>query len=150
MRISSIPGRRDLHVYPLQIDIRATYSDLDANHHINNVALSRFVEEACASLNMQVFGEDAVVRPSGGQQLLTAAVSIDFIAQGFYPGVVTAGIGVAQLGRSSCIYATGLFQPGRCIAVAQTTLVFAQDGAGIPIPEAVRAAMQPYLLTSAA
>lgn len=145
MRIKDIPGRQMLEAYPLSVAIRATYSDLDANHHINNVALSRFIEEACASLNMQVFGEDAVVRPSGGAQLLTAAVSIDFVTQGRYPGDIIAAIGISQIGRSSCIYASALFQPGRCIAVAQTTLVHAQDGAGVPIPDGVRAAMKPFL-----
>lgn len=146
MRMSTIPGRQDRATYPLQIVIRASYSDLDANHHINNVALSRFIEEACASLNMKLFGEDAVVRPSGGVQLLTAAVSIDFVAQGLYPGDVCAAIGVSHLGRSSCIYAAALFQPGRCIAVAQTTLVYAQSGAGVLIPDQVRAAMRPFML----
>lgn len=148
MRISDIPGRQTLATYPFQFQIRATYSDLDANQHINNVALSRFIEEGCASLNMQLFGEDAIVRPSGGVQLLTAAISIDFVAQGFYPGEVTTAIGVGHIGRSSCIYASALFQPGRCIAVAQATLVHARDGAGIPIPEEVRAIMQPFLLNN--
>ncbi|MFC0284306.1 acyl-CoA thioesterase [Camelimonas abortus] len=150
MRVSSIPGRRSLATYPFRIRIRAAYGDLDANHHINNVALSRFVEEACASLNMQVFGEDVVVRPSGGVQLLTASVSIDFVAQGHYPGEVVAAAGVAAIGRSSFIYATALFQPERCIAVAQTTLVYARDGAGVPVPQTVRAAMEPWLLRAAA
>jgi len=147
-RIRDIPGRMALAAYPFSIVIRAAYGDLDANHHINNVALVRFVEETTASLNMRVFGEDAIVRPSGGVQLLTAAVSIDFVAQGFYPGDITAAAGIAHLGRTSFVYASALFQPGRCIAVAHSTLVYARDGAGVAVPDDVRHAMQAFLLKS--
>lgn len=145
-RIRDIPGRLIPDAYPFSFVIRATYGDLDANHHINNVALLRFVEETTVSLNMRVFGEDAIVRPSGGVQLLTAAVSIDFVAQGFYPGDITAAAGIAHLGRTSFVYASALFQPGRCIAVANTTLVYARDGRGVSVADDARAVMQAFLL----
>lgn len=147
-RIRDIPGRQTRDSYPFSIAIRAMYGDLDANHHINNVALARFVEETTASLNMQVFGEDAIVCPSGGVQLLTASLSIDFVAQGFYPGEVAALGGISHLGRTSFVYACALFQGDSCIAVAETTLVYAREGGSLAVPDDVRAAMQIFMLNN--
>jgi acyl-CoA thioester hydrolase len=119
MRLRDIPMRLRPETYPQLLDIRAAYADVDSFQHLNNVALARYFEEGRASLNMEVFGVDAVVRPSGGMQLLFASVTIDYVAQGAYPGMITVATGISAIGRSSFTHCGGLFQTGRCIALCE-------------------------------
>src|SRR5215475_13182130 len=91
--------RRDS--YPRRFPVRVTYGDVDSFHIVNNVAIARFLEEGRASLNMEAFGIDAVVRPEAGRQLLFASITIDYLSQGEYPGDVEVASGVTRIGGSS-------------------------------------------------
>src|ERR1051326_7986977 len=93
-RLRDEVARLRLSAYPRIVEIRATYADVDSFQHLNNVALARFFEEGRAAMNMELFGVDAVVRPSAGVQLLFASIAMEFLAQGTYPGSVTVATGV--------------------------------------------------------
>jgi len=134
--------RLKLQTYPRVVEMRATYADVDSFQHLNNVALARYFEEGRATLNMEVFGVDAVVRPSEGVQLLFASIVIDYVSQGQYPGKVEVGTGVSKVGRSSFTQSAGLFQQGRCVALCDAVTVFASGGKGAELPPDVRAALQ--------
>jgi acyl-CoA thioester hydrolase len=142
MRLRDNPTRLKPDAYAQVIEIRATYGDVDSFQHLNNVALARFFEEGRSTMNMSVFGEDAVVRPSAGVQLLFASVAIDYVAQGRYPGSVSIGTSVSQIGRSSFTQSAGLFQQDRCVALCEAVTVYAVDGRGEALPAEVRAALE--------
>jgi acyl-CoA thioester hydrolase len=141
-RLRDDPASLRLETYPQVIELRASYADVDSFQHLNNVAMARFFEEGRATMNMSAFGEDAVVRPSSGLQLLLASVSIDYVSQGQYPGTVQVGTGVSRLGRSSFRQTAGLFQDRRCIALCEAVTVCAFGGKGADLPAHARAALE--------
>ena len=145
-RLRDNSARLQRETYAELFDIRACYGDVDSFQHLNNVALARYFEEGRASLNMGVFGVDAVVRPSGGVQLLFATIEIDYLAQGEYPGVITVATGISAIGRSSFVHAGALFQGTRCIALCDAVTVYALDGKGCPVPDEIRARLEPLTL----
>ncbi|MET0182800.1 MAG: acyl-CoA thioesterase [Caulobacterales bacterium] len=141
-RLRDEKARLNLASYPQIFDVRAAYADVDSFQHLNNVAMARYFEEGRAAMNMHLFGVDTVVRPSGGVQLLFATITIDYVAQGAYPGVVTVATGISKVGRSSFNQAGGLFQDERCIALCEAVTVYAVDGAGKPLPDDTITAMR--------
>lgn len=145
-RLRDDPARLQPGTYPEQFDIRACYGDVDSFQHLNNVALARYFEEGRASLNMGVFGVDAVVRPRDGAQLLFASLEIDDVSQGEYPGVITVATGIFTIGRSSFVHAAALFQESRCIALCDAVTVHALHGKGTPIPDDFRVRLEALTL----
>lgn len=147
-RLSEETWRLTPTAYPRGVEIRATYGDVDSFQHLNNVAVARFFEEGRAAVNMEVFGEDTVVRPCGGVQLLFVSVAIQYLAQGRYPGSVYVATAVSQVGGSSFNLAGGLFQNGRCIALCEAVSVYAREGRAQPLPAHARAALTALQLRS--
>jgi len=145
-RLRDDPMRLSPGAYPQRLDMRCSYADVDSFQHLNNVALARFFEEGRATMNMSVFGVDAVVRPSPGVQLLFASIAIDYVSQGQYPGTVEVGTAVSTIGRSSFTQAAGVFQDGRCVALCDAVTVYAVDGRSAELPATVRDALGALLI----
>ena len=141
-RLRDEKRRLNMEAYALNVEIRASYADVDSFCHLNNVAIARYFEEGRASLNIGVFGADVVVRPSGGVQLLFARVEIDYLAQGDYPGKVSVGTAVSRIGRSSFTQSSGLFQKGECLALCEATTVFAMNGRATELSPTIKAALE--------
>ena len=133
-RLQDDPLRLKLETYAQTVEIRTTYADIDSFQHLNNVALARFFEEGRATMNMSLFGVDAVVRPTAGLQLMFASVTIDYVTQGRYPGLVMVGTSVTRIGNSSYVQSAGIFQLGRCVALCDAVTVHAIDGRPAPLP----------------
>jgi acyl-CoA thioester hydrolase len=81
---------------------------------------------------------------------LLAAIAIEYVAQGYYPGEVEIGSGVARIGRTSFAVAHAAFQNGRCIALAESRMVKALGGRPEPLNEAERSASRGLMLARAA
>ncbi len=149
-RLRDSAERLVLANYPLQFDMRAAFGDVDAYRHLNNVALSRFLEEGRASLSIALFGVEPVLAPLNGEQILVANVNVDYVSQGTYPGMVTVAAGFSRFGRSSFNQACALFQQGRCVALCEAAFIYAVDGVATPIPASLRERARPYALKGAA
>ena len=134
-RLRDEAWRLDPASYPFAFQMRTAFGDMDSFRHLNNVALVRYLEEARASLNMHLFGEDALVRPSGERQLLMASTRIEYVNQGRYPGQIEVATGILRAGRSSFTHAAALFQDGLCIALGDSVMVHAVDGLPAPVAE---------------
>lgn len=119
--------------YPFRASLQTRYGDMDANAHLNNVAIARLFEEARLRFHMAVRAEASAIDPSG---VMIAHIAIDYLAQGSYPAEVEAGVGVEAIGNRSYRLAIGLFQEGRAMALATCVMVH-RDGMG----EAMRAAL---------
>jgi len=141
-KLSDAAWRLDLAAYPHVIEMRGAYTDVDSNQHLNNVAFARFFDEGRAAMNMTVFGEDAIVRPSPAQQLLYVTVAIEYLAEGRYPGLLTVGTAISRIGGSSFGEAGGLFQDGRCIALCEAVNVFARNGRPEKLPADIAGALK--------
>ena len=120
-RLDKLP----LEKFPCQREISLIFADIDTIGHVNNVAISRFFEEARVSLHRMVDSYLSAVVP---KRLLLVHTDIDYLAEVFYPGDVQLGIGVTSIGRTSVRHGAALFQNGRCVAVSRSVDVNTVEG----------------------
>ena len=131
--------RLQLSTYPFTTEIEPRFGDVDALQHLNNVALAGIYEEArlrfTATFRHAPQGED-------GQRPVLAQITIRYLAEGHYPGTLTAGIGALHIGRTSYVVGQALFQAGACIGTADTVIVWTAEGRPHPVPDPFRAALE--------
>ncbi len=117
--------RHDIAAYPVRLTLPTRYGDMDANAHLNNVAIARLFEESRVRFHYAIRSVDAEISPGA---IMIAHVSIDYLSEGEYPTDVESGIGISALGGSSYRLATGLFQNGRAFALAESVMVSIAPG----------------------
>ena len=137
MALKDDAWRLALDRYPMHMRIQTRYGDMDANAHLNNVAIARLVEEARVRFHYALKLRVASTDPSG---IMIVHAAIDYIGEGHYPGDVDAGIGIAAVGGVSYRLAIGLFQQGKAFALAESVMVnLAPDRSGsAPIDDGLR------------
>jgi acyl-CoA thioester hydrolase len=141
------PLRLTLECYPFVDEIATRYGDMDANAHINNLALESLHENARATMNQRLY--PAAYRAGTRRfRLVTSQNAVHFLAEAHWPVTIQTGAGVGRIGRTSFIASTGLFVAGECIGVCDTVLVMLGDDGPEPIPAEFRAALQSALLGS--
>jgi len=133
--------RLSLERYPLRLTLQTRYGDMDANAHLNNVAIARLVEEARVRFHYAVKVRVASTDPSG---IMIVHAAIDYLGEGAYPGDVEAGVAVAGIGGSSYRLAIGLFQNGKAFALADSVMVnLGEDRSGsAPVGAELRARLE--------
>ncbi len=135
--------RRDIAAYPVRFTLPTRYGDMDANAHLNNVAIARLIEESRVRFHYAVQAMGADVSPGG---VMIAHVSIDYLGEGEYPADVESAVGVVSLGGSSYRLAVALFQHGRAFALAESVMVSIAPGraGAAPIQPELRALLERY------
>lgn len=93
-------------VYSALVDVR--WSDLDADGHVNNVAVLRLVEEA----RMRWANALELGRCSPGLLSVVAGLACEYRAPILYPASVRVDIGCSHLGNSSIGLAFELIDAG--------------------------------------
>ena len=141
------PIRLRLESYPVVDEIAARYGDMDANAHLNNLALESLHENARATMNRRLFPQAYRTGPDR-LRLVTSQNAVHFLAEAHWPALIMTGAGVGRVGRTSFIASTGLFIDGSCIGVCDTVLVLLGGGGPVPLPADFRAALQDVLLRS--
>ncbi len=141
------PRRLRLECYPVIDEIATRYGDMDANAHLNNLALESLHENARATMNQRLYpaAYRAGRRPF---RLVTSQNAVHFLAEAHWPVTIQTGAGVGRIGRTSYVASTGLFAEGRCIGVCDTVLVMLGDEGPVAIPDEFRAALETVLLRS--
>lgn len=135
------PMRLRIESYPVVDEIAARYGDMDANAHLNNLALESMHENARATMNRNLLPQ--AYRPGEHRlRLVTSQNAVHFLAEAHWPAVIQTGAGVGRIGRTSYIASTGLFLDGHCIGVCDTVLVLLDEKGPTPISEEFRAALQ--------
>ena len=140
------PMRLRLESYPVVGEIAARYGDMDANGHLNNLALESLHENARATMNRALLPEAYDV---GARRirLVTSQNAVHFLVEAHWPAIIQTGAGVGRIGRTSYVASTGLFIDGTCIGVCDTVLVALGDDGPVPIPDDLRATLQTVLLS---
>jgi len=139
------PMRLRLQCYPYVDEIAARYGDMDANAHLNNLALESLHENARATMNQRLYPE-AYRSGSRRLRLVTSQNTAHFLAEAHWPVTIQTGAGVGRIGRTSFVASTGLFVAGECIGVCDTVLVLLGEDGPEPIPDAFRAALHGAML----
>ena len=134
--------------YPTRLDLPTRFGDMDANGHLNNVAIAQLFEEARVQFNTgtaKLFDgpNPHLIRP----RFMVAHVGIDYLAEGHYPAPVALMLGVAHIGSSSFRMAMAAFQDTRCIALSDAVLVVrGPDGGAAPLPAILRERLEAHRL----
>ena len=133
-------SRLRLDNYPVVDVAQARYGDMDANGHLNNLALESLHENARATMNRSLCPEiyDVATRRL---RLVTSQNAVHFLAEAHWPAVIHTGAGVGRTGRTSFVASTGLFIEGNCIGVCDTVLVLLDDDGPVPLSDDARAAL---------
>lgn len=117
--------------YPFLTEVDVRFSDLDVNKHINNVALSNFVEEGRVRFH-RASGYHAAIAGVGS---MVASLAIEYVGQAFYPGTLQIRAGAAHVGRTSYTLELLLSQEDRPVVFARSVMVCTREGKPHPIPE---------------
>jgi len=136
---------RDFPVHSRQV---MRWRDNDAYGHVNNVVYYEWFD---AAVNSWLLG--ATDTAIGGLPAIgiVAATSCRYLRELSFPGEVSVGLGVAQLGNSSVTYELGVFavtqdgapeQDPRALGSFVHVYVDASTRRPVPIPELVRSAAE--------
>ena len=139
------PMRLRLESYPVVGEIAARYGDMDANGHLNNLALESLHENARATMNRDLL-PSAYDVSRRRIRLVTSQNAVHFLAEAHWPATIATGAGVGRIGRTSYVASTALFIGGSCIGVCDTVLVALGDDGPVALPDEFRAALQTVLL----
>jgi acyl-CoA thioester hydrolase len=122
------------------------FQDLDLLGHVNNVAFCVYAESGRVR-----FAEDVWPGSTDGSGIgwTIVKLTVNFRAQGHYPGAIRIGTALRRLGRSSIDLVQGLFINGKCFGTTESVIVWTDVKAGtsLALPESLRQAATPYLLT---
>jgi len=130
--------------YPYRQEITVRVSDLDGYGHINAIRTGHYYEDARAAFYKPLYGGVPPIRA------LVAQLNIRYIKEGFWPGAVQVGTGIARIGNASFEMAQALFQKDVCLGTCATVLVNTAKGASSPLPEAVRGRLELFRIGAGA
>ncbi|GJF10052.1 hypothetical protein NGTWS0302_25320 [Mycolicibacterium cyprinidarum] len=111
---------------------------MDANGHLNNVALETLHENTRATLNRQVF-PDAYNLAAARLRIVASTIVVHYLREAPWPAVLDTAIGIGHVGRTSFIASSGLFLDDACVSLCDTVLVLLDDDGPTPIPDDARA-----------
>jgi acyl-CoA thioester hydrolase len=128
--------------------IATRWADNDVYGHVNNVVYYSFFDTAVNGLLI----EAGVLDIHQGEVIgLVVETQCNYFAPIAFPASVTAGVRVAQLGRSSVRYEIGLFADGAPDSAAAGHFVHVYvDRATrrpVPLPEPLRAVLQSWIVS---
>ncbi|MEO8558636.1 MAG: thioesterase family protein [Rhodospirillales bacterium] len=119
------------------------FADLDRNGHVNNVAFTTFFE------NTRVrYLTDVVPLPKGEHVgFVLAHLSIDYLAQLFYPGTIRSGACVVEVRNSSLVLGQAVFRDGQSTATGHAIMVIIdkRSGKAVAFDAAQRRQLQEFV-----
>jgi len=126
------------------------WSDDDVYGHLNNARYYELFDTAVNAHLIEATGVDIRSLPEVG---LVAETSCRYFREIGFPEPIEMGLAVERLGRSSVIYRIGLFQGSSDEAAAEGRFVhvYVDNARGDgrrptrPVPEAIRAAVEPLV-----
>ena len=101
--------------FPVLRSLPTRWSDDDTYGHVNNVVHYLMFDTAVNGWLIEASGVDIRELPSVG---LVVETSCQYFAELRFPEVVTAGLGLEKLGRTSIVYRLALFGAGDVPAAA--------------------------------
>jgi acyl-CoA thioester hydrolase len=136
------PALLDPARFPFRTEVDVRFGDIDVNRHVNNVAISGFVEEGRVRFH-RASGYHAALAGLGS---MAVSVAIEFVGQAYYPGTLAICAGASRLGTTSYELELLLLQDDRPVAHARSTMVCTKDGQPSAIPDAFRESVKPWMV----
>lgn len=129
------PFRLDPTNYPFSIEIPPRFGDMDVNRHINNVAFARYFEEG----RVRFQRENSSGEHFTGLRGFIVSVTINYLAEGSYPELITIGAGFGPAGNSSWQILLAAFQEDHCITTCDSILAARNENGAHGISDEWRA-----------
>jgi acyl-CoA thioester hydrolase len=105
--------------FPARTSDKIRYGDTDRQGHVNNAVFATFLETG----RVEILHGPGESLADLGSAFVIARLVLDFRSEVTWPGEVAIGTRVAFIGRSSVKLEQALFQNGKCVATAETTIV---------------------------
>ncbi|TCM18558.1 acyl-CoA thioester hydrolase [Novosphingobium sp. PhB165] len=129
------PALLDPARYPFRCEIEPRFSDLDLNHHINNVAIAGMLEDGRVRFYRAAGGHDAF----RGLSTMVASISIEYLGETHYPETLVIHGATEHLGRTSQQLVQVVTQKGEPVVFARTVIVMVGAEGPAPLPDDYRA-----------
>lgn len=141
--MNALPRARARYGHWTRVSIR--FCDQDPLGHVNNAAVATYVEQARVALIYPLMDKLGAAH----LQLVIARLTIDYLRELGFPGIIEIGTRIGRLGAKSFTLQHGLFMEGEdeCVATAECIMVFFDLGSratALPPPE-LRAAMEAFV-----
>jgi acyl-CoA thioester hydrolase len=136
------PALLDAARYPFRCSIETRFSDLDVNQHINNVALVGILEEGRVRYHRAAGYYTALAEAVP----MVASLQVEFLGQSYFPHPIDVAVGALRLGRTSYALCELVTQRERVVAYAEAVMVLMAKEGPVPLPEAFREGVQPWML----
>lgn len=135
--MGSVTDQPILADFPARSHDKLRYGDTDRQGHVNNAVFSTILETG----RVEVLRDPDASLVEDGREWVIARLTLDFVSELTWPGLVDIGTGVRRVGTSSVVMAQALFQDGRLVARAETVIVQTDDRTrrSAPLSEAARA-----------
>jgi len=140
------PESRDAYVHFAPITTR--WMDNDMYGHVNNVVYYSYFDTV---VNSYLIQQGVLDVHAGATIGLVIETQCNYFSPLSFPETVVAGLRVARLGTSSVRYEVGLFRGDETASAAQGHFVHVyvdrETRRPVALPEALRAALQPLLVS---
>lgn len=123
------PPAPQLSDYPHKMTDNIRFADIDAQNHVNNVAIATFFETGRIG-----FSRDPLLGFSVPAIIALRRIEIDYLAEMTFPGQVTIATRVKRIGTTSLALDHALFVGETCTAKAISTLVLLDPKTHRPRP----------------
>jgi len=121
--------QRALAAYPRTVQLTTRWFDNDAFGHMNNAVHYQFFD---TTVNLLLRDLGNMQAPDSDERFLVAETGCRYFAEMAYPDLVTVGLRVGHLGRSSIRYDLAMFRNDETTAAAVGFLVHVNTAAGRP------------------
>ena len=111
---------RNRQDYSIWTPVSIRYSDQDPNRHVNNVAITAFLESGRTGMLREIFPMGAL--PVGSMVL--ASLTVDYLKEILFPGTVDVGARLASVGQRSFKGHFAIFQNDVCCVTSSSVNVF--------------------------
>lgn len=105
--------------FPVRVPDIIRFADMDRQGHVNNAVYPTYFETGRVPW---IYDPENGLQVEGCTTVL-ARIEIDFLKELRWPGTIEVGTGIAEIGRSSYVFAQAIFHADGCAARARSTMV---------------------------
>jgi acyl-CoA thioester hydrolase len=138
------PALPRLEDFPIRVPDTIRFADMDRQGHVNNAVYPTYFETGRVP---RIYHPEHGLQVEGCTTVL-ARIEIDFLKELRWPGTVEIGTAIAEIGKSSYVFAQAIFNEGACAARARSTMVLIDRATrkARPLPEDLVARLKRILL----
>ncbi|PEN14154.1 thioesterase [Longibacter salinarum] len=108
-----------LNHFPCHATDKIRYADTDRQGHVNNARFATYLETG--RVEVLYHPDDPLVADDA--EFVIARLTLNFEGEIQWPGSVSIGTGIEEIGTSSVTISQAIFQDDQCVARAETVIV---------------------------